>query len=74
MISAHHNPIPTNGFQHMKCYLFLGTLTIWYSVNLKMKATHCEDTPKSTLAAQIGLYRGKNKGDKVGMVGKWGGI
>lgn len=62
----------------MKFYLFLGSLTSWYSVNLKMKLIHCEDTPKSTLAAQIGLYGvcvwGGNKGHEAGLVGKQGGI
>lgn len=58
----------------MKIYLFLGTLTIWHSVNLKMKAIHCEDTPKGALVHTNWTQGEKNKEHKVGLVGKQGGV
>lgn len=66
LISACHNPIPTNGFQHMKVYLFLGSLTIWHSVNLKMKGIHCEDTPKGALVHINWTWGGGIKNTKLG--------
>lgn len=49
--------------------MFLGTLTSWYSANIKMKGVHCADQTKSAFATQISALTQRG-GDKVGWVGK----